>query len=62
MAKLTGAEGKPVSAEHMESSRLRAELARVKMERDILGKGEADQPMLQWSIGLVNATFAKAQR
>ena len=44
---LTGAEGKPVSAEHMEISRLRAELARVKMERDILGKGEADQPMLQ---------------
>ena len=60
--RLTGAEGKPVSAEHMEISRLRAELARVKMERDILGKGEADQPMLQWSIGPVNAYFAKAQR
>ena len=29
---------KPVSAEQMEISRLRAELARVKMERDILGK------------------------
>ena len=45
---LTGAEGKPVSAEHMEISRLRAELARVKMERDILGKA--------------TAYFAKAQR
>lgn len=34
--KLTGADSKPVSAEQMEISRLRAELARVKMERDIL--------------------------
>ncbi len=32
---------KPVSAEQMEISRLRAELARVKMERDILGKTTA---------------------
>jgi len=32
---------KPVSAEQMEISRLRAELARVKMERDILGKATA---------------------
>lgn len=39
--KLRGAEGKPVSAEQMEISRLRAELARVKMERDILGKATA---------------------
>ena len=31
----------PVSAEQMEISRLRAELARVKMERDILGKATA---------------------
>ena len=38
--RLTGADSKPVSAEQMEISRLRAELARVKMERDILGKGE----------------------
>ena len=38
---LKGAEGKPVSAEQMEISRLRAELARVKMERDILGKATA---------------------
>jgi transposase len=36
--KLTGA--KPVSAEQMELARLRAELARVKMERDILKIGE----------------------
>jgi transposase len=39
--KLLGAESKPVSAEQMEISRLRAELARVKMERDILGKATA---------------------
>ena len=40
--KLTGADSKaPVSAEEMEISRLRAELARVKMERDILGKATA---------------------
>jgi transposase len=40
--KLTGAD-KPskVSAEQMEISRLRAELARVKMERDILEKATA---------------------
>jgi transposase len=40
--KLTGSDSKaPVSAEQMEISRLRAELARVKMERDILGKATA---------------------
>ena len=39
--KLTGADTKVVSAEQMEISRLRAELARVKMERDILGKATA---------------------
>ena len=38
--KLTGAGAKPVSAEQMELSRLRAELSRVKMERDILKRGE----------------------
>jgi transposase-like protein len=38
---LQGAGDKPVSAEQMEISRLRAELARVKMERDILGKATA---------------------
>jgi len=32
------ADDKPVSAEQMELARLRAELARVKMERDILKK------------------------
>ncbi len=36
--KLEGADGKVVSAEQMEISRLRAELARVKMERDIWEK------------------------
>ncbi len=39
--KLAGAGTKPVSAEQMEIARLRAELARVKMERDILGKATA---------------------
>jgi transposase len=39
---LKGASNKPVvSAEQMENSRLRAELARVTMERDILGKATA---------------------
>ena len=37
LGKLKGADSKPVSAEQMEISRLRSELARVKMERDILG-------------------------
>lgn len=39
--RLTGPGTKPVSAEQMEIARLRAELARVKMERDILGKATA---------------------
>lgn len=39
--RLRGAGTKPVSAEQMEIARLRAELARVKMERDILGKATA---------------------
>ena len=39
---LKGASGRPqVTAEQMEISRLRAELARVTMERDILGKATA---------------------
>ena len=39
---LKGATSKPVvSAEQMENSRLRAELARVAMERDIRGKATA---------------------
>lgn len=40
--KLTGADSKaPVNAEQMQISRHRAELARVKMERDILVKATA---------------------
>lgn len=39
--KLAGAGAKPVSAEQMELTRLRAELAKVKMERDILKKATA---------------------
>lgn len=38
---LKGAGDKPVSPEQMELARLRAELARVKMERDILKKTTA---------------------
>ncbi len=38
---LKGADSKPVSAEQMDIARLRAELAQVKMERDILGKATA---------------------
>ena len=47
---LQGAGERPVSAEQMELARLRAELARVKMERDILKKGDPEREMLQWSI------------
>ena len=39
--KLAGAGARPVSTEQMELARLRAELARVKMERDILKKATA---------------------
>ena len=39
--KLAGAGSKPVSAEQMELARLKTELARVKMDRDILKKATA---------------------
>lgn len=39
--RLIGVDSKLVSAEQMEIARLRAELARVKMERDILEKATA---------------------
>ena len=39
--RLTGADIKPVTPEQMEISRLRAELTRVKMERDISKKAAA---------------------
>ena len=39
--KLTGAYRQPVNAEQMEISLLRAELARAKIKRDILGKATA---------------------
>jgi transposase len=38
---LVGADNRPVSAEQMELARLRAEVARLKMERDILKKATA---------------------
>ena len=40
-SQLKGAGDKPVSPEQMELARLRAELSRVKMERDILKKATA---------------------
>ena len=46
--KLKGADSKPVSAEQMEIARLRAELARVKMERDILGNRPRGAPPPLW--------------
>lgn len=51
--KLSGAGDKPVSAEQMELARLRAELARVKMERDIAKKAAAyfAQDVLQSTPG-----------
>jgi transposase len=39
--RVAGRTAKTVSTEQMETARLRAELARVKMERDILGKASA---------------------
>lgn len=39
--RLGGAGSRPMSPQQMEIARLRAELARVKMERDILGKATA---------------------
>ncbi len=39
--KLAGADSKPVSAEQMEIARLRAENARLRMERDIAKKAAA---------------------
>ena len=39
--RLREAVGKPVNADQMEISRLRAELARMRMERDILKKAAA---------------------
>jgi transposase len=42
--RLAGPGTKPVSPEQMEIARLRAELARVKMERDILGNRPRAMP------------------
>ncbi len=44
---LKGAGDKPVSAEQMELARLRAQLARVTMERDILKRPLAHHPGLR---------------
>lgn len=52
--RLNQAAGKSVSAEQMEMSRLRVELARVKMERDILKKAGA------YGSTTLTTCFAKA--
>jgi len=41
LGQLTGSKSQVISQEQMELARLRAELARVKMERDILKKATA---------------------
>ena len=46
--KLKGAGDRPVNAEQMELARLRAELARVKMERDILKNRPRGVPRPFW--------------
>jgi transposase len=61
--KLTGANSKVVSAEQMEISRLRTELARVKMERDILGglKSQVQHPprkVCTWTRRRSTASFS----
>ncbi|MGH6932455.1 MAG: IS3 family transposase [Dongiaceae bacterium] len=53
---LKGAGDKPVSAEQMELARLRAELARVKMERDIFKKSHS---VLRQGIAVKYAWIAK---
>ena len=49
--KRKGADSKVVSAEQMEISRRRAELARVKMERDVLGTATAACGMSRPGVG-----------
>jgi transposase-like protein len=53
---LQGAGDRPVSAEQMELARLRAELARVKMERDILKKAS-----LEFQVGRFDDVLAVAR-
>ena len=55
---LKGADSKVVSAEQMQISRLRAELARVKMERDILGKATRLHSTLAYVSPAVRARLA----
>jgi len=47
--KLTGAGDKPVTPEQMELARLRAELARMTMERDIAKYGHRGTAPSQWT-------------
>ncbi|GEM_PF-421224 len=54
--RLTGVDTKPVSPEQMELARLRAEVARLKMERDIL-KNVWSAPILQAVFADVRSTF-----
>ena len=60
---LRGAGDKPVSAEQMELARLRAELARVKMERDILKNRPRGDPRPFWiETSSVYTASASGQR
>ena len=66
---LQGAGDRPVSAEQMELARLRAELARVKMERDILknllrggapSRWQETPGCLHWHCQTVTVSFLEA--
>jgi transposase len=66
---LQGAGDRPVSAEQMELARLRAELARVKMERDILknllrggapSRWQKTPGCLHWHCQTVTVSFLEA--
>ena len=60
---LKGAGDRPVSAEQMELARLRAELARVKMERDILKNRPRGLPRPIWiETSSAYTTMAPGQR
>jgi len=46
------------SAEREELARLRRENRRLQMERDILAKGDEDEPTVRWTVGPRNDGFA----
>lgn len=54
--------GGPTSIEREELTKLRRENARLRQERDILAKGEADQQGVRWTAFPPNAWFARESR